>query len=264
MSRVSTGPSKKPTAAHALLARLRDHGVEKVFGVVGREAASILFDEVEGIDFVLTRHEFTAGVAADVLARITGRPQACWATLGPGMTNLSTGIATSVLDRSPGHRAGRPVGVARHLPQRHPPVPGLRVDHRADVQVRGGARASARDHRPRRLRRDRRHDGTGRAPASSPSRSTCSAPARASTRRRSSRPRGPRASRSARSQDGWEQAADEAAGAVLAPPSTRCWSSGPPRSARARCPPSARWPSASTCRSSRRTSPRASCRTGTS
>ncbi|WP_369041946.1 thiamine pyrophosphate-binding protein [Streptomyces sp. Midd1] len=101
MSRVSTGPSSKPTAAHALLARLRDHGVEKVFGVVGREAASILFDEVEGIDFVLTRHEFTAGVAADVLARITGRPQACWATLGPGMTNLSTGIATSVLDRSP-------------------------------------------------------------------------------------------------------------------------------------------------------------------
>lgn len=101
MSRVSTGPSTKPTAAHALLSRLRDHGVEKVFGVVGREAASILFDEVEGVDFVLTRHEFTAGVAADVLARITGRPQACWATLGPGMTNLSTGIATSMLDRSP-------------------------------------------------------------------------------------------------------------------------------------------------------------------
>ncbi|MFI1002573.1 thiamine pyrophosphate-binding protein [Streptomyces galbus] len=101
MSRVSTGPSSKPTAAHALLSRLRDHGVDKVFGVVGREAASILFDEVDGVDFVLTRHEFTAGVAADVLARITGRPQACWATLGPGMTNLSTGIATSVLDRSP-------------------------------------------------------------------------------------------------------------------------------------------------------------------
>ncbi|MEV7090319.1 thiamine pyrophosphate-binding protein [Streptomyces sp. NPDC093085] len=101
MSRVSTGPSTGPTAAHALLSRLRDHGVEKVFGVVGREAASILFDEVDGVEFVLTRHEFTAGVAADVLARITGRPQACWATLGPGMTNLATGIATSVLDRSP-------------------------------------------------------------------------------------------------------------------------------------------------------------------
>ncbi|MFI0508339.1 N2-(2-carboxyethyl)arginine synthase [Streptomyces canus] len=101
MSRVSTSPSTSPTTAHALLQRLRDHGVRTVFGVVGREAASILFDEAEGIDFVLTRHEFTAGVAADVVARITGRPQACWATLGPGMTNLSTGVATSILDRSP-------------------------------------------------------------------------------------------------------------------------------------------------------------------
>ncbi|MFE7751353.1 thiamine pyrophosphate-binding protein [Streptomyces sp. NPDC057428] len=101
MSRVSTKPSNNPTAAHALLKRLNEHGVETVFGVVGREAASILFDEAPGIDFVLTRHEFTAGVAADVLARITGRPQACWATLGPGMTNLATGVATSILDRSP-------------------------------------------------------------------------------------------------------------------------------------------------------------------
>ncbi|MFJ4932447.1 thiamine pyrophosphate-binding protein [Streptomyces pseudovenezuelae] len=101
MSRISTAPGDQPTAAHALLKRLSEHGVEKVFGVVGREAASILFDEQDGVEFVLTRHEFTAGVAADVLARITGRPQACWATLGPGMTNLSTGMATSMLDRSP-------------------------------------------------------------------------------------------------------------------------------------------------------------------
>lgn len=89
------------TAAKAMLTRLRDHGVEHVFGIVGREAASILFDEVDGIDFVLTRHEFSAGVMADVLARLTNRPQACFATLGPGMTNLSTGVATSALDRSP-------------------------------------------------------------------------------------------------------------------------------------------------------------------
>jgi N2-(2-carboxyethyl)arginine synthase len=88
------------TAAKLMLARLRDHGVEHVFGIVGREAAAILFNEIDGIDFVLTRHEFTAGVMADVLARLTNRPQACFATLGPGMTNLSTGVATSTLDRS--------------------------------------------------------------------------------------------------------------------------------------------------------------------
>lgn len=71
-----------------------------MFGVVGREAAAILFDEVDGLEFVLTRHEFTAGVMADVLARLTNSPQACFATLGPGMTNLTTGVATSALDRS--------------------------------------------------------------------------------------------------------------------------------------------------------------------
>jgi acetolactate synthase-1/2/3 large subunit/N2-(2-carboxyethyl)arginine synthase len=88
-------------ASGLLLRRLREHGVRHVFGVVGREASTILFDECEEIDFILTRHEFTAGVMADVMARLTGRPQACFATLGPGMTNLATGVATAALDRSP-------------------------------------------------------------------------------------------------------------------------------------------------------------------
>jgi N2-(2-carboxyethyl)arginine synthase len=87
-------------SAH-LLERLAQHGVRHIFGVVGREASAILFDECDEIDFILTRHEFSAGVMADVLARLTGRPQACFATLGPGMTNLATGVATSSLDRSP-------------------------------------------------------------------------------------------------------------------------------------------------------------------
>jgi len=89
------------SVAARMLSRLRDHGIERIFGIVGREAAAVLFDEVDDIEFVLTRHEFTAGVMADVLARLTGRPQACFATLGPGVTNLLTGVATSALDRSP-------------------------------------------------------------------------------------------------------------------------------------------------------------------
>ncbi|MEV4870925.1 thiamine pyrophosphate-binding protein [Streptomyces syringium] len=70
MSRVPAGRTTDPTTAHALLRRLHDHGVRTVFGVVGREAAAILFDEVDGIDFVLTRREFTSGVAADVLTAL--------------------------------------------------------------------------------------------------------------------------------------------------------------------------------------------------
>ncbi len=89
------------TIAQRALTRLAEQGVRRVFGVVGREAQSILFDEAEDVEFILTRHEFAAGVMADVSARISGQPQVCVGTLGPGMTNLTTVMATAMLDRSP-------------------------------------------------------------------------------------------------------------------------------------------------------------------
>ncbi|MBT2493925.1 hypothetical protein J7E96_36665 [Streptomyces sp. ISL-96] len=46
------------TVARVLQELLRDQGVQHVFDVIGRESAAITFDEVDGIDFVLTRHEF--------------------------------------------------------------------------------------------------------------------------------------------------------------------------------------------------------------
>jgi N2-(2-carboxyethyl)arginine synthase len=98
---MTTNPALPVRASGLLLRRLAEHGVRHVFGVGGREASAILFDECADIDFILTRHEFTAGVMADVFARLTGRPQACFATLGPGMNNLATGVATAALDRSP-------------------------------------------------------------------------------------------------------------------------------------------------------------------
>jgi acetolactate synthase I/II/III large subunit len=54
-----------------------------------------------GVDFVLTAHEGSAGFAADVTGRMTGAPGLCIATLGPGATNLATGIGNAWLDRSP-------------------------------------------------------------------------------------------------------------------------------------------------------------------
>jgi acetolactate synthase I/II/III large subunit len=50
---------------------------------------------------VLTAHEGSAGFAADVTGRMTGRPGLCIATLGPGATNLATGVGCAFLDRSP-------------------------------------------------------------------------------------------------------------------------------------------------------------------
>src|SRR5437764_7320588 len=54
-----------------------------------------------GVDFVLTSHEGSAGFASDVTARMTGTPGFCLATLGPGATNLATGVGNAWLDRSP-------------------------------------------------------------------------------------------------------------------------------------------------------------------
>jgi acetolactate synthase-1/2/3 large subunit len=53
------------------------------------------------VDFVLVSNEATAGFMADVCGRLTGHPGACYGTLGPGATNLSTGVGCAFLDRSP-------------------------------------------------------------------------------------------------------------------------------------------------------------------
>lgn len=86
--------------SHLLQRALRNHGVQYVFGILGREAEVLAFNQSD-LKFVLTRHEVTAGFAADAYARITGRGQACFSTFGPGATNLATGVASACLDRSP-------------------------------------------------------------------------------------------------------------------------------------------------------------------
>jgi N2-(2-carboxyethyl)arginine synthase len=77
------------------------HGVCFGAGIIGGEAAELVFDEVKDFTFMLTRHETTAGVMADGYARLTGQAQLAYSTFGPGMTNLLTGIACAALDRSP-------------------------------------------------------------------------------------------------------------------------------------------------------------------
>jgi N2-(2-carboxyethyl)arginine synthase len=76
-------------------------GITNIFGIVGGEAQAIQFDEVPELNFYLTRHEFAAGIMADTFGRISGRPQMCYSTFGPGLTNLSTGACSAILDRSP-------------------------------------------------------------------------------------------------------------------------------------------------------------------
>jgi acetolactate synthase I/II/III large subunit len=81
---------------------LEAEGVEYIFGIPGEENADTMISLMDSdIDFVLCRHEQAAAFMADVYGRLTGKPGVCLATLGPGATNLVTGVADGNMDRAP-------------------------------------------------------------------------------------------------------------------------------------------------------------------
>ena len=81
---------------------LENEGVDYIFGVPGEENIDVM-DALIGssIQFVTTRHEQGAAFIADVYGRLTGRAGVCLSTLGPGATNLVTGVADANMDRAP-------------------------------------------------------------------------------------------------------------------------------------------------------------------
>lgn len=81
---------------------LENEGVEYIFGIPGEENTDLV-DSLIGsnINFILVHHEQAAAFMADVYGRLTGKPGVCLATLGPGATNLLTGIGDAYLDYSP-------------------------------------------------------------------------------------------------------------------------------------------------------------------
>jgi acetolactate synthase-1/2/3 large subunit len=94
---------KKIMTSEELIARrLRAHGVRRFFGIPGGPSIPYLDAfRREGIEFVLTAHEASAAVMADVTARLSGVTGVCHATYGPGAVNLATGVGGALLDRSP-------------------------------------------------------------------------------------------------------------------------------------------------------------------
>ncbi|MEO7117699.1 MAG: acetolactate synthase large subunit [Candidatus Limnocylindrales bacterium] len=91
------------TAASLLVECLEAEGCEYVFSVPGEEIMDVLdaLSESASIRHITTRHEQGAAFMADVYGRLTGRCAVAMATLGPGATNLVTGIADAYLDRAP-------------------------------------------------------------------------------------------------------------------------------------------------------------------
>jgi len=81
---------------------LETEGVRYVFGIPGEENIDFMDALLDSnLEFILTRHEQGAAFMADVCGRLTGRAGVCLATLGPGATNLVTGVADANMDRAP-------------------------------------------------------------------------------------------------------------------------------------------------------------------
>ena len=82
---------------------LEAEGVEYVFGIVGQEMLDLAdsLSKSHQIQFVNVRHEQGAAFMADVYGRLSKKVGVCLSTLGPGATNLLTGIASAQLDHSP-------------------------------------------------------------------------------------------------------------------------------------------------------------------
>lgn len=92
------------TGSQIVIECLKEQGVDTVFGYPGGTILNIydeLYKHSNEIRHILTSHEQGASHAADGYARVTGKTGVCFATSGPGSTNLVTGIATAYMDSVP-------------------------------------------------------------------------------------------------------------------------------------------------------------------
>ena len=93
---------KTKTTAQVLVDCLEAEGVDVMFGIPGEETLDLMFAIRDShIRFIPVRHEQGAAFMADVYGRLTGRAGVCLSTLGPGATNLVTGVADAYLDGAP-------------------------------------------------------------------------------------------------------------------------------------------------------------------
>jgi acetolactate synthase-1/2/3 large subunit len=89
-------------AAELFVRCIENEGVEYIFGIPGEENLAVMDTLLDSpVKFITTRHEQGAAFMADVYGRLTGKAGVCLATLGPGATNLVTGVADANMDRAP-------------------------------------------------------------------------------------------------------------------------------------------------------------------
>jgi acetolactate synthase-1/2/3 large subunit len=91
------------TASDLVVLRLQQHGIRQAFGVTGGAIMYITdaLRRCDGISSTFTHHEQSAAIAAEAYAKITNQPALVFATAGPGVTNLVTGVADAFMDSIP-------------------------------------------------------------------------------------------------------------------------------------------------------------------
>lgn len=93
---------KERTTADLLVECLEEEGVHYIFGIPGEENLAVMEALSRSkIEFITVRHEQGAAFMADIYGRLTGKAGVCMATLGPGATNLITGVADADCDGAP-------------------------------------------------------------------------------------------------------------------------------------------------------------------
>ncbi len=128
----------------AVIARyLAAAGINHVFGYPGDPNVELMETlRTEGVNFVLTRREGTAGLMAEAYGQITGLPGVCMTTLGPGSSNITNAVAGALLDRIPmlaisGQIEGRRVRTYTHQVLNHDlmfaPITKWTTDIRTDT-----------------------------------------------------------------------------------------------------------------------------------
>ena len=103
-SKMKESKAKKVTGSEALILSLLEEGVDTIFGYPGGAIMPVydsLYHFQDKIQHYLVRHEQGAAHAAQGYARVTGKVGVCFATSGPGATNLITGIADAQIDSTP-------------------------------------------------------------------------------------------------------------------------------------------------------------------
>ncbi len=94
--------TKQRNTADLLVECLQEEGVRYIFGIPGEENLAVVNAiDASPIAFITVRHEQGAAFMADVYGRLTGKAGVCLATLGPGATNLVTGVADADSDGAP-------------------------------------------------------------------------------------------------------------------------------------------------------------------